>query len=159
MLGFRGQATGVPGGLPYARAMDSRRTTLVLTALALVSCEGSSGARVSDSERRALPTDQLTLASNLCPEEWDEMDLPQREVRRQQARGRRQLAALEAAYRKHPDAVVETTYESSEGGTVKEDLTVRKLARSHLLGVTEDDIPQPPCFKRLARRLRALLER
>ena len=85
------------------------------------------------------------------------MNLPERDVRRQQARGRDQLAALEASYAKHPDAVVETTYESSEGGKGQEHLSIRELARSHLLGVTEDDIPQPPCFRRVARRLRTLL--
>lgn len=137
-------------------SLGSAPTTLVLATLALAGCGDSGGARVSESERQALPTDQLTLGSNLCPEEWDEMDLAQGKVRRQQAEGRKQLAALEAAYAKHPDAVVETTYESSEGGTVTEDLAVRKLARSHLLGVTED-VPRPPCLQRVARRLRALL--
>jgi hypothetical protein len=134
--------------------VDGRPTALVLTAFVLAGCGEE---RVSQSERRDLPTEQLVLASELCPEEWDEMNLPPRDVRRQQARGRRQLAALKASYAEHPDAVVETTYESHDGETVKEDNTIRELARSHLDGVTEFGTPKHACLLYVAHELRALL--
>ena len=122
----------------------------------VMACGGDEG-RVSQREQRALPTEQLTLSSDLCPEEAAEMRLPASEVRRDRAKGRRQLAALEAAYRKHPDAKVKTTYLSSDDGNGSEDLTVRDLVRSHLAGATEEGMTGAPCFKRVVRRLRALL--
>jgi hypothetical protein len=122
----------------------------------VVGCAGEEE-RVSQAERRALPTEQLTLSSDLCPREAASMRLPAREVRRDRAKGRRQLAALTAAYRKHPEAKVKTTYFSSDEGDGSEDLTVRELARSHLAGATEDGLTDAPCFKRVARRLRALV--
>jgi hypothetical protein len=93
-------------------------------------------ARVRPHEQRALPTEQLTLGSELCPEEAEARRLPSAEVRRRQRHGRRQFAALEAAYRRHPDALVRTTYLSSDEGPGTEDITVRELARSHLRGST-----------------------
>src|SRR4051794_18933080 len=76
----------------------------------------SGGERVTQREQRALPTDQLSLGAELCPEEWDATRLPSADSRRRQTTGRRQLAALEAAYRRHPDALVHTTYASSDEG-------------------------------------------
>jgi hypothetical protein len=123
----------------------------------VLALSGCGETRVSEREQHALPTEQLTLSSDLCPEESAAMDLPTHEVRRNRARGRRQLAALEAAYRRHPDAVVETTYASSDEGDGEQDLTIRELVRDQLAGATEEGLTDATCFKRVARRLRALL--
>jgi hypothetical protein len=105
----------------------------------------------------ALPTEQLTLTSELCPEESAAMNLPADEVRASKAKARRQFLALEKAYRADPEALVHTKYFSSDEGDGEEDQTVRELARGHLLGATEEGITDAPCFRRAARRLRALL--
>jgi len=87
------------------------------------------------------------------------MNLPADEVRRSKAKGRQQLLALEEAYRADPEALVQTKYFSSDEGDGEEDETVRELARGHLLGATEEGITDAPCFRRAARRLRALLDK
>src|SRR4051794_22353058 len=143
--------TGLTRGIPAL--------TLVAMACAAGGCGEDPPARVSAREQRALPTDQLALGENLCPREWDETKLPAREVGRRKATGRRQLAALEAAYASHPDALVRTTYASSDEGPGSEDITVRALARTHLEGVTEPGLSRSRCFKRVAQRLRTLLGR
>jgi hypothetical protein len=119
----------------------------------------SAAVRASPREQRALPTEQLTLGSELCPEDAEARRLPPAELRRRQRNGRRQFAALEAAYLRHPDALVHTTYGSSDEGPGSEDITVRELARSHLLGSIGEEVDGSRCFKRLARRLRTLLAR
>ena len=138
--------------------MQTRLGALVLAAVMIAGCGDETAARVSDAERRALPTEQLTLGSDLCPEEWEARNLPQGDVRQRESRGHSQLAALEAAYAKRPDAVVQTTYLSSDQGPGEEQLTVRALARSHLVGITAEGIPRGRCLKRLEDRLRVLLD-
>ena len=139
---------------------------LQLGALATAGCGANNdeahtppATHVTSAEQRALPTEQLSLGSNVCPTEWDATHLPPDEVARRQALGRRQLDALRSAYRKHPDAIVETTYASSDEGPGHEEITVRSLVRSHLDGVTEEGIDRSACFKRLATALRKLLAR
>ena len=131
----------------------------VVAAVFVVGCGAHKASRVSDAERRALPTEQLTLGNDLCLEESDALDLARREVRRRRAKGRRELVALEAAYASHPDAVVKTTYLSSDEGPGTEDITIRQLVRGHLAGVTEEGISGSACFKQVAARLRRLLAR
>lgn len=132
----------------------------LVIALAVVAgaCGGDDKAHVSARVQAALPTQQLELTNDLCPEESAAMNLPADEVRRARARGRRQFVALEEAYRSDPETLVRTTYASSDEGDGEEDLTVRELARTHLLGATEEGITNEACFHTAARRLRALLD-
>ena len=137
--------------------MRQRLSVFAVAAVLLLGCGQDPAQRVSEHERLALPTEQMTLGSDLCPEEFEARNLPRREVRRRQRNGRRQLDALEAAYARHPDAIVKTTYLSSDQGPGEEDVTIRSLARGHLAGVTEEGLSRPACFQRTARRLRTLL--
>jgi hypothetical protein len=142
--------------------MSSRVATVALmVAAAVTGCdsgERSPAERVSATEQRALPTRQLMLGGDLCPAKWELRRYPG-ETRQRRAAARRQLVALEKAYRKHPEAVVHTTYASSDEGPGAEDVTVRELAHLQLEGVTEPGIDTGPCPKRAARRLRSLLAR
>jgi hypothetical protein len=145
-----------------------RRVSVVVAALSLVvaGCaelddppSPRSGPRVSAAEQRDLPTDQFALGSNLCPEEWDDQQLPASEVASRRAEGKRQIAALLDALKTHPDALVTTTYASSDEGPGKEDLSVAELADTHLQGLTEPGLSDTPCEKREARKLRRLIKR
>jgi hypothetical protein len=59
------------------------------------------------------------------------------------------------AYREHPDALVSTTYTAADGPDGRENMTVRELTRTHLEGV---EGVGTPCYRRLEKRLRDLLE-
>lgn len=137
--------------------MPLRSLAFLLVTAAIGGCAGDQP-RVSAQMQAALPTEQLSLSSEFCPEESAAIDLPPDEVRRSKAKGRQQFLALEKAYRANPEALVRTKYFSSDEGDGEEDQTVRELARGHLLGATEEDITDAPCFRRAARRLRALLQ-
>ena len=107
-----------------------------------------------------LPTEQLALVGDLCP---TRSELKLAGARATRARARRQLDALKRAFRKDPDAEVETTYYPSDGGVGKETLTLRALVKEHLKAVPEG-LAGPPkaqsvrCTRRLERELRGLLE-
>lgn len=125
----------------------------------LFGCGSSSDDRVTQREQNALPTEQLTLAGRLCPRESTQIDLAKNEVLRERRRGEREFAALTNAYRRHPEALVRTSYLASGGDDGHEDLSVRELVRSHLRGATEDGVSDSECFRQVAHRLRVLLRR
>src|SRR5437016_9430760 len=107
---------------PIGVTRGMRALTLVAAACLVVGCGEDRRTHVSPQEQSALPTDQFALGENLCPAEWEATKLPALEVRRREATGRRQLAALEAAYATHPDALVKTTYASSDEGPGTKDI-------------------------------------
>jgi hypothetical protein len=117
--------------------------------------------RVPASLAREMPTDQLSLAGDLCSEENGVRGMAAEcEVQR----AWRELATLITAYGRNPDALVETRYASSDEGPGVEDLTVRALAETHLEGATEftlDAVPRPcrPRIRRLERTLQGLIRR
>ena len=91
--------------------------------------------RVAPEVARGLPTQQYALAEDVCP---DDLGMSPREEARTRRRGKRQLEAVIAAYRDDPNAVVRTSYTpADEPGIGHEDLTVRELARTHLLTAEE----------------------
>lgn len=99
-------------------------TVLVMAGAMLGAC-GSSPKRdfVSSAEQRVLPTRQLSAGTELCPDR----DLLQRDRLSIKRRAHRHVEALIRSFRRHPDALVRTTYASSDEGPGKADLTVRKL--------------------------------
>lgn len=116
------------------------------------------GPRVPPEVQRALPTHQYNLPSDVCPEG---LGMPPAEEARTRKLGRRQLAALVAAYRRDPDAVVRTAYTPAhEPGIGHEDMRVRELLGGHLESArrlaTEPGLEEDAaCLRDVVRRLRA----
>jgi Flp pilus assembly protein TadD len=94
----------------------------VASVVALGGC-GRSQEYVSPEEQHALPTTQLSARGELCPDRT----LPEPERRATKRRAHGHIAALIEAFSRHPDALVRTTYASSDEGPGREDLTVRQL--------------------------------
>ena len=135
--------------------MRQRLSVFAVAAVLLLGCGQDPAQRVSEHERLALPTEQMTLGSDLCPEEFEARNLPRREVRRRQRNGRRPTRRLGSQpYARHPDAIVKTTYLSS-------DQRPRRGRRDHSLARSRPPrrryrrgvSPRPACFQRTARRL------
>ena len=145
--------------------MGAARWIPLALCVACVSCGGDGQEpqpqeRVTREVARGLPTQQYALAEEVCPEG---LGMPRREEDRTRRRGNRQLAALVAAYRDDPDALVRTSYTpADEPGIRHEDLTVRELAQTHLQTAEEladwtAGQPGGDCNRDVASRLRELL--
>jgi hypothetical protein len=122
--------------------------------------EQRAGPRVPDSLARELPTLQLALAGDFCPEEGG---LRGARLERELERARAKLSALAMAFEINPDALVKTRWISADGPGGSEDLTVRELAEDQLTGAREfpvKSLPRPcqPRTRRLQRTLENLLE-
>jgi transposase len=95
--------------------------------LALSSCGSGGKPRtfVSAAEQRRLPTQQHSAGGELCPDR-DQSHRVRREITN---RGKLHAKAIITAYKRHPDALVHTTYASSDEGPGSEDITVRALLK------------------------------
>jgi hypothetical protein len=101
------------------------RVIIVVVAVALGGCGATSKTYVSATEQRALPTTQLSASRELCPDR----DQPERVRLALKRRADQHVDALLQAFRRHPDALVRTTYASSDEGPGKADLSVKKLVQ------------------------------
>jgi hypothetical protein len=115
------------------------------------------GPRVSDATRKALPTQQYALSEEVCP---DDLGMPRALEERTRRRGRRRLRALIVAHRRDPDAVVRTSWSSSDEspGVHHEDMTIDELLGTHLSTAEEladGEDASSACFARVAAQLRA----
>ncbi len=121
---------------------------------------GPAGDRTARPDLRGLPTHQLLLGYTLCP---DEVEARRGSVRRKRARARAGLERLLRAFRKHPQAEVDTTYWLAEdAGTRHERITLREYIEIEISGAREviegGDSAARRCARQLARRLRSALE-
>ena len=123
-------------------------------ALAIAAC--GDAARVPADVARQLPTQEYGLSQDLCPRDVGiGPEYGAQRLRRNQRKGKRELDALERAYRDDPDAIVRATYTpADEPGIAHEDISIRELAETQLKGF---DVLDGECSRRAAARLRALL--
>jgi hypothetical protein len=113
---------------------------------ALTACGGSpNGQRAPASVERRLPI-ELYLA-NLCP--GTETDL--KTIKQL----RRQATVLLREARLHPDWLVEYTYYYAHDDDVRKLITIRQLAKEHLVSIKDQD---PDCEPGLQRQLEAVTQ-
>jgi hypothetical protein len=107
--------------------------------------------------QRTLPTVQGTLLARLC----DPLEATTGQPMSARRKAQHQMTALLRALRKAPEAKVQTV-RMTDQGDVREELTIRELAKGHLSGLEEIlqtlDGPAERCARKAASDLGEAIE-